>query len=209
MLKSDSLLFLLVAGMALPSVLYFTRPVSLDETDTDTYPHQGFASIPQQNTHAVSSEAFYENAGGETLNDDAELQASLANIPEPADKESNGGADIPAREVSERYKNNPVLPVNYPANSGQRSLAAADSSRRDMIPPEQAASETITDSRGMSDQNPAGSTTGRKLLVANGNLYLAEMQAPPPGGKTRCPPVYMGLNDYARNMRAAMGCDSE
>ncbi len=37
-------------------------------------------------------------------------------------------------------------------------------------------------------------------------LYTAEIQKPQ-NIKPKCPPVYMSVNAYARNMRIAMGCD--
>ncbi|HEB86439.1 MAG TPA: hypothetical protein ENI68_05410 [Gammaproteobacteria bacterium] len=37
-------------------------------------------------------------------------------------------------------------------------------------------------------------------------LYTAQID-PPQKVKPKCPPVYMGINAYARNMRVAMGCN--
>jgi len=40
-------------------------------------------------------------------------------------------------------------------------------------------------------------------------LYLAEVDYSEQSIENKCPPVYQELNDYARNMRTAIGCDSE
>jgi len=74
---------------------------------------------------------------------------------------------------------------------------------------ESAAAGVSATTKKQSGTNRAATSQSRVASVDNSilsPLYTAEMQ-PSPKIKPKCPPVYMGINAYARNMRIVMGCN--
>ncbi len=75
---------------------------------------------------------------------------------------------------------------------------------------ESAAAGVSATTKKQSGSSRAATSQSRVASVDNSilsPLYTAEMQPPPPKIKPKCPPVYMSINAYARNMRIAMGCN--
>ncbi len=209
--KSDwSGWIVLAAIVVFPSMFYLTQPENVLEKTDSFETGEGVVSSSAQQTRAVYSEPLSissENSAHSSVSKkdanitliklDDEL-ADTSNISAP--QESLSGADkyFLSAEVSTRLAIKERRQTDFSvSNRRQRqttSVPATDIAR--------ASASSLNKTTAQPEDN---------TINENAYLYLAEMDysEPESNAEKKCPPVYQVLNDYARNMRIAMGCDSE
>ncbi len=209
--KSDwSGWIVLAAIVVFPSMFYLTQPENVLEKTDSFETGEGVVSSSAQQTRAVYSEPLSissENSAHSSVSKkdanitliklDDEL-ADTSNISAP--QESLSGADkyFLSAEVSTRLAIKERRQTDFSvSNRRQRqttSVPATDIAR--------ASASSLNKTTAQPEDN---------TINENAYLYLAEMDysEPESNAEKKCPPVYQVLNDYAHNMRIAMGCDSE
>ena len=217
-LKSDWGGWLVLASVVVfPSMFYLTQPSSIDTVETSDYPDSGAnrAEISQQHKRESSPSLL------STRDEHADNNIDLA-VESESDSDLTEMPDTPeyAAEVSEQEEYDPDAQESFLSsdiydNPAAKGLSGSNISRPDFAVsnPVQEKNRTVSDTGSASVSAAVSETTVEVVenVIAsdNSNLYLAEVQTPVQSTETKCPPVYMELNAYARNMRAAMGCDSD
>ncbi|HEC07252.1 MAG TPA: hypothetical protein ENJ12_10390 [Thiolapillus brandeum] len=211
----------LAAIVVFPSMLYLTRP--------QTEKAVGSAELASPNeTHVLrqnegDKEPVLPPARVTGNADEAESQAAewAMSDPDASDTPETYEDKSASDEPEERYSEN-----SEPEDSYQQTFAAPETDQESQSMPFRSATGNRAVTDYMTDSGNAGETaaeapvssavnTGTEENVASAEgvessfLYTAETEVQPQVTKPSCPPVYMALNDYARNMRIAMGCDSE
>jgi len=206
----------LASVVVFPSMLYLARPVSTDTVQKSENSSPNYAEV--RVAHAENKNPQRSSASvGRSVNDvdraeELELEPDLNTIADRAEEESAASVweeHYPtANQPSSRVQTyNP--PENYNKVSGEglsgNRIVGSDYAVSTNFQAAPATGSTKSSSRTAQQQENLNNIKASE----NSSLYLAEIQAPIQNNKSKCPPVYMELNGYAKNMRIAMGCDSE
>ena len=209
--KSDwSGWIVLAAIVVFPSMFYLTQPENVLEKTDSFEAGEGVVSSSAQQTRAVYSEPLSissENSAHSSVSKkdanitliklDDEL-ADTSNISAPQESLSGADKSFLSAEVSTRLAIKERRQTDFSvSNRRQRqttSVPATDIAR--------ASASSLNKTTAQPEDN---------TINEDAYLYLAEMDysEPESNAEKKCPPVYQALNDYARNMRITMGCDSE
>ncbi len=204
----------LAAVVVFPSMLYLTRPAPTDTIQKSENPDLKHAEVStgqvedkkQQLSssgvgHAVNGIDMAEDSGIEpALDTDMLEEESMA--PEREErylKANQQFSQAQSYNSSENYKEASVAEVPENRITGSNFSASIN------IQAESATATTKSSGKTGQKQKSLNNIKASE----NAFLYLAEIQPPVQNNKSKCPPVYMQLNGYAKNMRIAMGCDNE
>ncbi len=224
--SSGNIVLVLTAVVIFPSMLYLTRQAPVDvggrAEQVGIKNRSGIRQIPgRKNRQAIPSRRGSARVMSSDFAGRSDVSANSETINKSAlprqenvylrDKEASQEAEIYTQSSTasavESLPGNTAT-VNYytVSNSAvvaqERMPAAVVSSAATgaiQNTDRQAGSSRVT---GIGPNNAA--SIGNSIRPP---LYTAEIQQPR-NSKLKCPPVYISVNAYARNMRAAMGCDS-
>ncbi|HEB54953.1 MAG TPA: hypothetical protein ENI98_01355 [Gammaproteobacteria bacterium] len=213
----------LTAVVVFPAMLYLTRTVP-----DDTIENPEHASVNRSETLQASSwknkspvsSSDIRHAGNmadtrevsDSYSDSDERSDMVTDQPDRPRREQSYRREDQARSIPERLigksDNSPVesrsgkmAAVNYYTVGGSANVVRETATTALESPP---ASVTAgTEKKSASSSATSQSSVDNSILSP---LYTAEIQKPQKI-KPKCPPVYMGINAYARNMRIAMGCN--
>ncbi len=226
----------LTAVVVFPAMLYLTRMAPRDVAGStmhasvnrsETVPAQSRknkqAALPAEGSaHAMSSENTAALAQASDSDPSpigrADISSNIATI-------STDESVTPRREITDRAGDEVTSqPESYSNESDNSSverpsenIAAVNyynvSSGNTNINVSQETATTAVESPTTGTTGSPGKQSGSGRVSSPGSvnnsilspLYTAQID-PPPKIKPKCPPVYMGINAYARNMRIAMGC---
>ncbi len=217
-LKSDWGGWLVLASVVVfPSVLYLTQPLPIDTVEKPDHSDSGanHAEISQQYKRESSPSQL------STRDEHAENNIDLA-VGSEIDSDLTEMPDTPeyVSEISEQEEYDPDAQASFSSsdiydNPAAKGLSGSNISGPDFAVsnPVQEKNRTVSETGSASVSAAVSETTvevAENVTASdNSNLYLAETETPVQSTETKCPPVYMELNAYARNMRTAMGCDSD
>ncbi len=203
--KSDWGGWLLLAAVTVfPSMLYLTQPLSAGTPDKPVALLKGNSNpdVASQLNQDVLPRRLSALSEQPENNSEQILESIVA----PGLTEvKNDGVDIPNDFSTSDDKYNSVasgqLERGIPRSDfvGNSNIQEQSGGVVDVV--------SVRASAAMTDETVVLAET--TIADENVYLYLAEVDYPSPINENKCPPVYMQLNDYARNMRSAMGCDSE
>ncbi len=216
MLKSNWGGWLALASVVVfPSMLYLSRPVSTDTARKIENHAEVRVEQTENKNQQLSSVSAERSVNDIDRVEEIEIESGLNNIPDRSEEESaasgweehypNANQSFSQAQTynSSQNYNNKDSDAGVSGNRILRSDFAA--SINFQAEPETATGTTKSPSQIAQKQENLNSIKASE----NAFLYLAEIQAPAQNNKSKCPPVYMELNGYAKNMRIAMGCDSE
>jgi len=201
---------ILISVIVFPAMLYLTRPVPagmVENIDTTAVNKPIFSQrdgVEKRRIFIPLSSRHIDNSRDISIS--ADVVPDLADRADMLDDESaapvhknnywNGNASLLQRQnpnytpSSEAVENNPSSYV-YTTNSN------------------------VYQETGTGYSEPAAKKANNNQAFNNINtndnpyLYDAGIESQIQNNTTKCPPVYMAINDYSRNIRAGMGCDSE
>ena len=214
MLKSNWGSWLVLASASVvvfPSMLYLTRPASTDTVQKLENHAEVQAVRPEHKNQQASSASVERSVNDIDRMAESDIDSGLNNVSDRSEEESavsGGGEHYPAADQSFSQVPTYNPPQNYEAladeASGNRIIRSGYAVSTN-FQAEPATGSTKSPSRtAQKQENPKDIEASE-----NASLYLAEIQAPVQNNKSKCPPVYMELNGYAKNMRTAMGCETE
>lgn len=193
-----------------PSMLYLTRPASTDIVQKLENSAEVRAARAEDKNQQPSPASVERPINDIDRMAESDLESGLNNVSDRSEDESavSGGEEhYPTADQSFSQ----VQTYNPPQNK-----ALADKVSGNRIIRSDYAVRTNFQVESATGSTKSPSTTAQKQenpkdikASENASLYLAEIQAPVHNNKSKCPPVYMELNGYAKNMRIAMGCESE
>lgn len=226
----------LTAVVVFPAMLYLTRMAPRDSVGSTTHtdvnrsetvpaqsrenkqaalPAEGSAhAMPSENTAALSQASDSDSAPTGR----ADISSNIATI-------STDESVTPRRETTDRagdeitsqpesYSNESdnssvespsesIASVNYYNISGGNTNVNSQETATTAVGSPATVTTGSTQKQSVSSRVSSPGSANNSILSP---LYTAQID-PPPKIKPKCPPVYMGINAYARNMRIAMGCN--
>jgi len=206
----------LASVIVFPSMLYLTRPASTDtiqKSESFSLNHAEVSAEQVEDKNQQLSSARVGHAVNDIdMAEESGIESNLNDMSDSSEEESM------APEREERYlKANQQFSQmqSYNSSESYKEVSVAEVSENRITRSNFSASINIQ-AESVTATTKSSSKTGQKQgnlnnikASENAFLYLAEIQPPVQNNKSKCPPVYMELNGYARNMRAAMGCDNE
>lgn len=221
----------LTAVVVFPTMLYLTRQAPVDGyAEPAGISQSGKLPAPiQENKQAVAP--FVAERAGRATPSEKHVKASMSySVPaDSLDMSSNIARDKsvpPLPRRAETYQDDtepglqPEIDTRESANLSIESPAVntatinyytvgnADPAQKTTTPMVESSAADMT--AKTKKQSGSSSVTSQSRVASVDNsilspLYTAKIQAPQ-NIKPKCPPVYMSVNAYARNMRIAMGC---
>lgn len=225
----------LTAVVVFPGMLYLTRQSPADtagNTEHARVKRSGIVPAPHRKNKQAVLPAPAEDSARVTPSENTDALARVSDSASDPASSSHVSSDaptdepaIPQREGTDRSDDAITSPTEtYSTESDNPSVESpsgnmAVANHYYTASGANVAQETATTVTAVTGSSaPATRTAGsaqkqsRPSRVTSANksilspLYTAQID-PPQKVKPKCPPVYMGINAYARNMRIAMGCN--
>lgn len=214
--KSDwSGWIVLAAIVVFPSMFYLTQPENVLEKTDSFEVGEGVVSSSAQQTRTVYSEPLSISSENSAHSSVSQKDVNITVI--KLDEELADTSNIPAPQENLFGVDKSFLSAEVSTRLAMKERRQTDFSRSDFSVSNrrqrQTTSVPATDvaRASASSLNKTTAQPEDNTINENAYLYLAEMDysEPESNAEKKCPPVYQTLNDYARNMRITMGCDSE